>query len=198
MKSLGNILKIIFTVILFLGLLIGIFYLLFFLDILKTPTYVEQIPVVGKIVTEKQKTPPKKVETKADLMQKENKDLKETIAKKDAELKEVQADSQDIANQLKTIADNEEKLKDEVISLNEKLLESQMRKENQAKVYKDMAKYYAEMNAKNAAEIITKLEMEHIIGILSELEADIVADIMQNMSEDKAAEITKKMLVMAP
>lgn len=195
MRQMGNILKIILSVILFFGLLFGVFYLLFFLDILKSPPFLNEIPIIGEIVS---KDKIKKEPNKIVLLEEENLTLKETIDKKNQELKNVQTDTDYIEGQLKAVMDNEDQLKEEIINLNEQLINAEMKKEAQAKVYKDTAKYYAEMNAKNAAEIITKLEVEHIIGILVELEPDAAADILQNMPGDKAAEVTRKMLVTAP
>ncbi len=181
--------------VLFFALLFGVFYLLFFLDILKYPSFLNEVPIVGQVMSG-EKT--KKADIKQDLMQEENLTLKETIDKKDEELQEIQSDSKDLEQRLKSTVENEGKLQEEILDLNEQLLELQMSKKNQAKVYKDTAKYYAEMNAKNAAGIINKLEIEHIIGILSELDPDLAADILQNMPEEKAAQVTKKMLVTAP
>lgn len=194
----GNLLKILVSIILFLLLAAGILYLLFYLDILKPPAFLFDIPVIGKIITTDEKNSPPPKPDKETLVQQENNNLKETVEKKNEELKELQLENQELEQQLQTLAASEDKLKDEIVNLNEQLIDLKTLKDSQTAAYKDMAKYYAEMNAKDAADIISRLEMEHIIGILNHMSADLVADILQNMSKDKAAEVTRKMLVVSP
>ncbi len=192
----GKLLKIIISIVLFILLAAGILYLLFFMDILKPPAFLSDIPVIGKIIKTDDKAAVKP--DKATLLQKEVNTLKENLEKKNEEIKVVQEDNKKLEQQLQGITESENKLKEEIVYLNEQIIEIKTQKDSQAAAYKDMALYYTEMKPKNAADIIARLEMEHIIGILSYMEADIVADILQNMSKEKAAEVTKKMLVTSP
>lgn len=189
----GKLLKILISIILFMLLAAGVLYLLFFLDILKPPAFLTDIPVMGKIIKADDKAAVKP--DKATLLQVEINTLKENTEKKNEEIKTLQEENKKLEQQLQAITDSENKLKEEIVYLNEQIIEIKTQKESQAAAYKDMALYYTEMKAKNAADIISRLEMEHIIGILGYMDADIVAAILQNMDKEKAAEVTKKMLV---
>jgi flagellar motility protein MotE (MotC chaperone) len=170
----GRVIKILAVIIVVLLLILVDFYL----ELIKAPQFVKDIPVIGKLVTVDQSSGDGSSSklTENDLLKKDIEGSRITIARLENENAELQ-------KQLEAVKQERDTIK----ALNETL-------SVQTSQLKQLAGYYSNMKVKKAAAIMAELDDETIIGILANMGAETAAGIIGELDPVKAAVLTKKML----
>ncbi|MFV9509857.1 MotE family protein [Tepidibacillus sp. LV47] len=164
--------------------------LLWFLDFDvkgKILTYLNQIPVIEKIIPDSQVNPqlngnnaPNQnaqweqtiQELKTTIEQKNNqiKQLESNIKTKDTELAQLKQQLNDVTKQIET---------------NTTLKQEQ--------VWADLGKIYENMNPKNAANILSNLDEQEAANIINQMSVESKSSILEKMDPKKAASISTKL-----
>lgn len=194
MAKISKKLKIFLLIILILLISCGGVYLLMYLDVIKTPSLLQSLPMINDRVADKSQVQPK---TELEKLSEENDKLKEDISAQNREIKTLKAKVADLNKQLKVAEQTQAQYKNDIADMNYQL-NNEVDQNSPSTTYKDMASYFAEMKAQNAADILSKLDDKDIIGILNAMEKDTAADLLQKMDKAKAAGLTKQMLITAP
>lgn len=179
----------ILIVIVSLGVIAGTVWVLDFFAVISVYNTVYKIPVIGKVLPEKQNSKTRKPKVEKNPLEDENKRLA-------AEIEKLRKTTGELEKRLEVVNKEKQSLVDSKNGLQAALDSLQTLKDQQegAKLsYEKLAKYYAEMKPASAVKIMENLSDEVNIGILQNLEDEQVAQILSAMDSTKAANLVDKM-----
>lgn len=176
-----------------LAIMSGAVYMLMVMDVIPSPAFVENIPVLGeRLASDQVKLSPEE-QLKRDKAQ-----MSEELVQRETEFKKLEATLAETRKLLNNAEKSNKELQTEIKSLTEQLEQLKTRQSSQQSAYQDMARYFTEMKAKDAADLLSRQKDQDIIGILQQMQASQAAEILQNMDREKAAAITRQMLAVSP
>lgn len=186
-----------------LGLVLGILlvlstsiYALDWLGVVDVRSKVYEVPVINKLMPVTKTATEKETTSKPNPLAKENTQLKNTNAKLQKQVTELQGDIKDLNNKQKAMAGEKETLIAEVAKLQVSLEDANKVEEEEqvrSQSFEQLARYYGAMKAKEAVKSLSQLDDDTVIGILTKLEDDQAAAILANLEPDRAAKIVRNM-----
>ncbi len=188
MKKGTQILILVFLILVIMG---AGYYFLMKMEILPTPAFLKNIPIIGTHLspdTSKEVDQAHESINEIDQLESQLNEKKDEIDKLNIELKSLQ-------KQLEESQKGQLALQEQVLQLQDEIDKCKVLRSNKEDTYKNLAEYYSVMKVQDAAAIMSQLNDEDIIGIFSEMESETVAAILQSMDRSRAAALSNKMLV---